>query len=638
MKKINKIIAICIIGIVMFQGISVTSYAAELSGEKKVTPSGISYPDIGEEIESYIEEREEGLASCEVAVFSGDETLYEGYFGYADIDNNVKADENTVYEWASCSKLLTWISVMQLVEDRKIDLKEDIRTYLPKGFLRKLKYEDEIITMENLMSHNAGWQESIYENQQATEMELDDLETTLRDKEPYQAYHVGEHTAYSNYGTALAAFIVQEVSSMDYADYVHENIFKPLGMEHTTVSADRKDNMWVREQREKLHTYIIMQDYYEHYGTGTAWVQFYPAGAATGTLEDFMTFAKSFVSDECPLFDKAETRDLMYTVTSYYGDSDISKNCHGLWTAEYAVQTMGHAGNSNCSSMIQFDPKSGLGIVIMTNEAGETAFNYGIPRLLFGKYVDSEGIKNYSKYSDSDIKGIYVPTRGFKNGFAKIFSYTGGILPIKETDNPKEYEVNMFGMGAQMTFTPVADNQWIQSDGNGMDIFIYETEDEDGNTVFEMMSTDYIIENNYLMKAGSIVAFYLLGISCILTLVIKLIAFIFRKIRKHKKTITKKVDRAVLAEQITFAGTSIAIFMLNFSCNTVYKPVMVVFCIIVSILALLSFTNTVYLIYKAIRMKELKITKRIKYVIWSLCSLFYFCFIVYFQLYNFWNC
>ena len=54
-------------------------------------------------------------------------------------ENNTAMDpETTVFEWGSISKTFVWVSVMQLVEDRKIDLETDIRTYLPDGFLKNL--------------------------------------------------------------------------------------------------------------------------------------------------------------------------------------------------------------------------------------------------------------------------------------------------------------------------------------------------------------------------------------------------------------------------------------------------------------------------------------------------------------------
>lgn len=116
---------------------------------------------------------------------------------------------------------------MQQWERGNIDFDTDIREYLPDGFLTKLQYEDEKITMLNLMNHNAGFQEGYYENQMCSEDDLfDSLEEAVKSCECYQAYHVGEYTAYSNWSSALAAYIVERVSRENYVDYVHENIFE----------------------------------------------------------------------------------------------------------------------------------------------------------------------------------------------------------------------------------------------------------------------------------------------------------------------------------------------------------------------------------------------------------------------------
>ena len=66
-------------------------------------------------------------------------------------------DDNSVFEWGSVTKLTVWVSVMQLWEEGKIDLKTDIKEYLPKDFLKsKLKF-DKPITMLDLMNHQAGF-------------------------------------------------------------------------------------------------------------------------------------------------------------------------------------------------------------------------------------------------------------------------------------------------------------------------------------------------------------------------------------------------------------------------------------------------------------------------------------------------
>ena len=75
--------------------------------------------------------------------------------------------------------------------------------------------------------------------------------------EPEQIYEPGTVTAYSNWGVALAAYIVECVSGMSFADYVHQNIFEPLGMEHTAIAVNLSDNTWVQEQRSELECYTI---------------------------------------------------------------------------------------------------------------------------------------------------------------------------------------------------------------------------------------------------------------------------------------------------------------------------------------------------------------------------------------------
>ena len=68
--------------------------------------------------------------------------------GNADIENQILVSEDTVFEWASVSKILIWISVLQLVEQGKLDLETDIKTYLPQHFRSKTNF-DEPITMSH---------------------------------------------------------------------------------------------------------------------------------------------------------------------------------------------------------------------------------------------------------------------------------------------------------------------------------------------------------------------------------------------------------------------------------------------------------------------------------------------------------
>lgn len=132
--------------------------------------------------------------------------------------------------WGSATKSRVWISVMQLWEQGKIDLDADIREYLPADFLTNLRYGAPV-TITHLMNHNAGFQEAYADLFVKDPGAVRSLEDALKAHEPEQIYAPGTVTAYSNWGVALAGYIVERISGEDFAGYVHRHIFEPLGME-----------------------------------------------------------------------------------------------------------------------------------------------------------------------------------------------------------------------------------------------------------------------------------------------------------------------------------------------------------------------------------------------------------------------
>ena len=95
-----------------------SSFALPAAAAEDALPSGVPADTIGEEIETYVDEHEDTMAGLSVSVFRRDSVLYRNYFGYADKENRVPVDENTVMEWGSVTKLLVWVSAMQLWASR----------------------------------------------------------------------------------------------------------------------------------------------------------------------------------------------------------------------------------------------------------------------------------------------------------------------------------------------------------------------------------------------------------------------------------------------------------------------------------------------------------------------------------------
>lgn len=405
-KFVSKLLLLSIfINLIIMQG-------GTLKAAEKSLPSGLNYDEISEAIENYFNEHEKTNCGMNVIVYDRDEVLYQNAFGYMDKEQKIKSQMDTVYDWGSISKLLIWVSVMQLYEDGLIDLNADIKNYLPDNFLKNLSF-DKPITMIDLMNHKAGFQDT-YFIQTTKSSEIGTLEEALSIRQPKQIYEPGEHTAYSNWSAALAAYIVERASGLDYVDYVHKAIFDPLNMEHTSISPTYDDRPWMLDERLKLKCYDAAGE--AIIGPSICYIHLYPAGSACGTIADLKTFARALTPDEAhpsPLFKKQSTLDEMYTATSFYGSTNIPKNYHGFFSSQYALETIGHGGNTfGCSSMLQFDPISGIGMLVMTNQAHESTYNYDMYELVYGKFTDSK----LAQTKRTVPKGLILNTRGIIEG------------------------------------------------------------------------------------------------------------------------------------------------------------------------------------------------------------------------------
>lgn len=122
----------------------------------------------------------------------------------------------------------------------------DIENYLPKNFQYPKSFT-EPITLQDLMHHAAGFDDSFTDLMLYQAEEVPSLREALETARIKQVYRPGEIVAYSNYGSALAAYIVEEVSGIPYESYVRSHIFEPLEMAHTAIQAEQEDQAWVKK-------------------------------------------------------------------------------------------------------------------------------------------------------------------------------------------------------------------------------------------------------------------------------------------------------------------------------------------------------------------------------------------------------
>lgn len=589
------------------------------------------------ETHPYNAERKDKSNANVQLIFHGDEILYTRYFGCTNIEEHTLADENSVFEWGSISKTFTWVSIMQLWEQGKIDLEADIRIYLPENFFRHLKYDDPI-TLMDIMNHKGGWCEKFYDSTSPDMAEMPSLEEALQNVEPAQTYRPGEVASYSNWAASLAGLIVQRVSGMDYVDYVHKNIFEPLGMEHTSAAPGCTDNPWVREQRLKTICYDIslhetyaeneygiteseMKEEYKSKGTELFNDQLYPCGSITGTIGDLATYAQAFVNDDHPLFQNAETQEKLFSGSSFYGNTDIPSFSYGFDVKEYNnTRTFGHTGGTfGCVSNMEFDPVSKFGVVGLSNSRDD--FPDSLCSLVFGKLKTKDYIgENYEKADMKPYSGFYSNTRTHAAGMGRFILY----MDAFSIDNMDAVKV------ADDVFLEYHDEDWAVDGIYGI------VEHSDGRRGIFNSCSEYLEIKHYVPKLCLLAGFFLCGIASLFILLAK------RKLNKAHRVAPLSFAHIITAGQfakIVSVAAIITIVVIRIKGDNdgltrtqgMVIGITQLVCLAVCVLALLAAA------YSLITKKKLPYG-RIRSISCFAGNLITVSAMIFFEMYNFWCC
>lgn len=186
--------------------------------------------------------KDAGVVGSSFVFLKDNKTLAEEFYGAANLEKNQKTDAATIYHWASNTKPLTGIAVMQLRDRGRLRLDDPVVKYLPEleqvhnpfGEMRR-------ITVRQLLNHSAGFRNSTFpykngKNWQPFEpTEYAQVEAMLPFTEIL--FEPGSRYSYSNLGIVFLGRIIERLSGDDYEVYVDKNILKPLEMHRSYFDA-----------------------------------------------------------------------------------------------------------------------------------------------------------------------------------------------------------------------------------------------------------------------------------------------------------------------------------------------------------------------------------------------------------------
>lgn len=205
-----------------------------------------------------------------VLVAQKGQIIYKNVFGYANLKTKDSLKINSEFQLASTSKTMTAAAILKLREQGKLKLTDDVRRYLPE-------FPYATITIQMLLTHRSGLSNYIYFGEPYCDanncyngktFDNNALLDLIASTKPDLYYKPNKKFEYCNTNYALLASIIEKVSGTTYADFMEQNVFKPLEMNNTWVFGAKKDTVYKYKTIGHTAGGVIEKDTYADYVVG----------------------------------------------------------------------------------------------------------------------------------------------------------------------------------------------------------------------------------------------------------------------------------------------------------------------------------------------------------------------------------
>lgn len=294
------------------------------------------------------------LPGVSITINMEGDTMYSKSYGYADVENNIELKTTSQIRTASVAKVITATALGKLATDGKIDFDTPIKeyvSYIPAQYAN--------LTIRQIAGHTAGVPHRPSSNRVKRKQYSSAKETISFLKDDKLLFEPGAKYQYSSLGYNLLAAVIEEVSNKNYATYMKEDIFIPLGMKQTfpddiSVNSDKDAKMYYVEKKKLYPDKKAQNGSYKLAGAGFKSTSKDLAKMMNAYSNGFI--AKNVVAD---MFSNNKLKN--GTITNVGIGWRLNKDITGKETIEHAGSWQG------ARTVILYYPKEKLTITIMIN-------------------------------------------------------------------------------------------------------------------------------------------------------------------------------------------------------------------------------------------------------------------------------
>ena len=376
-----------------------------------------------------------------ILISKKDKIIYEGSFGYANKELQVKNTINTKFNLASVSKQFTAVAIMQLIKDDKLKLDQTIDTFFPKI------PKSNIITIKMLLNHTSGLQmdfDEIY----LKYADIDSIDVFKTIEEKILLFPPGESIAYSNIGYFLLAKIVEKISGLEFEDFLKKRIFNYADMNHSGVC--NNDSII-----ENLASYYYKSEVGFKKNPFINWKYNIGHDGIYSTIEDLYRWNNTFFKSE-----KILLNDFKNLMIGSYNDQNFG---FGYVINPFYSHNEKFIGNDgmffgSMTSYNYFHEKDIFIVVLSNNQSPSYLLAYALSAIMLGKDV-----KTPYKHNIIDLN--YNNIKMYEGNFGKIkFFEENGILYYQNSNiklNPESKTKFFRENDPNITYEFITDNLGI---------------------------------------------------------------------------------------------------------------------------------------------------------------------------------
>jgi D-alanyl-D-alanine carboxypeptidase len=281
--------------------------------------------------------------------------IFSEAYGLADREHTTPNTLKTRFRIGSMNKMFTAVSILQLAQAGKVDVKETVGKYLTDYPNKDIASK---VTIHQLLTHTGGTGDIFGPEFDAHRQELRTLQDYLSlygNRAP--KFEPGSRWEYSNYGFILLGAIIEKVSGQSYYDYVREHVYEPAGM--TSTGSEPED----KAISDRSVGYTKMNS--AAWAPNTDRLPYRGSSACGGysTVEDLLRFADALRSHKL--------LDALYTEMLTTGEPGTPDRSYAFGFEDHLVngtRCFGHGGGApGMNGDLKICPSAGYVIAVLAN-------------------------------------------------------------------------------------------------------------------------------------------------------------------------------------------------------------------------------------------------------------------------------